>query len=80
MPTNQILLHLKKHGEKLDTEIADAIGIPLATAQIHLAELTAKGKVMSCHVTRFIEGKKIEGVVCRLAGYTPPTAPGRKST
>lgn len=80
MPTKQILLHLKKHGEKLDTEIADAIGIPLATAQIHLTELAGKGKVMSCHLTRFVEGKKIEGMVCSLAGYTPPTAPGRKST
>jgi predicted ArsR family transcriptional regulator len=79
MPTNQILQHLKKPGERLDTEIAEAVGMSLATARLHLSELTTKGKVMSCHLTRYVEGKKTEGMVCRLAGHIPQVGPGRKA-
>lgn len=76
---NTILQYLKTHGERLDTEIAEAAGIPLAKVRLHVTELTAKGEVMSCYSTRFEKGKKIEGLKCRLAGFTPPAAPGRKS-
>jgi hypothetical protein len=34
---------------------------------------------MACHSIRYEKGKKIEGIKCRLAGYIPPAAPGRKS-
>ncbi|MGA8147059.1 MAG: spermidine synthase, partial [Gallionellaceae bacterium] len=76
---NEILQYLKTHGEQLDTDIAMATGISLAKVHLHLSELTAKGEVMSCHSIRFEKGKKIEGIRCRLAGYIPPAAPGRKS-
>lgn len=76
---NEILQYLKTHGERLDTEIAEAAGISLAKVRLHLSELTAKGNVMSCHSIRFEKGKKIEGIRCRLAGYIPPASPGRKS-
>ena len=75
----EILQYLKNHGEQLDTEIAGATGISLANVRTQLAELAAKGEVMSCISTRFEKGKKIEGISCRLAGYIPPAAPGRKS-
>jgi DeoR/GlpR family transcriptional regulator of sugar metabolism len=75
----EILQYLKKHGEQLDTEIAKAVGISLAKVRLHLSELAAKGEVMSCHSIRFENGKKIEGIRCRLAGYIPPAAPGRKA-
>ena len=71
--------YLKKHGEQLDTEIAVATGISLATVRLHLAELTARYEVVACRTTRFAKGKKIEGTIYRIAGYTPPAAPGRKS-
>jgi predicted ArsR family transcriptional regulator len=74
----EILQYLNKHGEQLDTEIAEAVGISLAKVRLHLSELAAKGEVMSCHSIRFEKGKKIEGIRCRLAGYIPPVAPGRK--
>ena len=74
----EILQYLKKHGEQLDTEIAEAVGISLAKVRLHLSELAAKGEVMSCHSIRFEKGKKIEGIRCRLAGYIPPLTPGRK--
>ena len=76
---NEIIKYLKLHGEKLDTEIAVAVGIPLAKARLQLTALSASGEVITCHTTRFEKGKKIEGISCRLAGYIPKAAPGRKS-
>lgn len=76
---NEILQYLKKNGEKLDAEIAAAAGIPLSKTRIHLAELAAKGEVMVCNSIRFENGKKIEGIRCRVSGYIPPASPGRKS-
>lgn len=74
----EILHYLKMHGECLDSEIAKAVGISLSAVRKQLIELTAKGEIMSCQSIRFDKGKKIEGISCRLTGYTPPTAPGRK--
>jgi len=75
----EILKFLKTHGEKLDTEIAEALGVSLAKAHAQLSELAAVGEVVTCHSIRFVKGKKIEGISCRLSGYTPKAAPGRKS-
>lgn len=75
----KILQYLKNHGEQLDTEIAAATGISLASAHLHLSELAAKGEVVACHSIKFDKGKKIEGISCRLTGYIPSAAPGRKS-
>ncbi len=75
----EILLFLKTNGERLDTEIAEATGLTLAKVRVQLAELAAKGEIMVCHSIKFEKGKKIEGISCRLAGFIPPAAPGRKS-
>ena len=75
----EIIQYLKKHGERLDTEVAIATGISLTNVRIHLSELTAKGEVVSCHLIKFEKGKKVEGISCRIAGYIPPATPGRKS-
>ena len=79
MPTKQILQHLNKQGEQLDTEIADAVGISLSKTRDYLAKLSEQGEVISCNTIRFVKGKKIEGVSYRLAGFTLKAAPGRKS-
>lgn len=79
MPANQILEYLNGQGERLDTEIAFAVGISIAQARSYLSELTEKGEVMSCHTIRFVKGKKIEGISCRISGFIPKTTPGRKS-
>ena len=76
---NEILQYLKKHGERLDTEIAVATNISLTNVRLHLSELAAKGEIMACHSIRFEKGKKVEGISCRIAGYIPPATPGRKS-
>ncbi len=75
----EILQYLKTHGERLDTEVAAATGIPLAKVHLYLSELAAKKEVMVCHSTKFEKGNKVEGIICRLAGYIPPASPGRKS-
>jgi DNA-binding Lrp family transcriptional regulator len=75
----EILQYLKTHGERLDTEIAEAVGLSLTAVRTRLAELAAKGEVMACYSIRYEQGKKIEGIKCRLAGFIPPAAPGRKS-
>jgi len=76
---NEILQYLKTHGERLDSEIAEAMGLSLAKAQLQLAALSAAGEIMTCYTIRFEKGKKIEGVSCRLSGHIPKAAPGRKS-
>jgi transcription initiation factor IIE alpha subunit len=76
---NEILQLLNKHGERLDTEIAEAAGIPLSKVRLYLSELAANGKIMICHSILFEKGKKIERIICRIAGYIPPATPGRKA-
>lgn len=75
----EILQYLKKNGEQLDAEIAAATGLTLADAHRRLSELAADGQVVACHSIKFDKGKKIEGISCRLTGFIPSAAPGRKS-
>jgi DNA-binding IclR family transcriptional regulator len=74
-----ILDYLKKCGESLDTEISTATGIALNDLHQSLTELVAKGQVMTCHATRFEDGKKAEVVICRLVGHGPVVKPAKKS-
>ena len=76
---NQILQFLKKNGEQLDAEIAAAAGLSLSETRNCISQLAAKGEVMAYHSTRFLEGQKIEGIRCRVSGFTPPSKPGRKA-
>jgi DNA-binding Lrp family transcriptional regulator len=75
----EILKYLNAQGERLDSEIADAIGISVAKTHVLLTELSAAGEIMTCHILRFDKGKKIEGISCRISGHIPKAAPGRKS-
>jgi hypothetical protein len=78
MHTTPILQYLKTHGQQLDSEIAAATGIPLPKVRISLSDLSARGEISRCSVTRFNDGKPVEGMLCRVAGFIPPAAPGRK--
>lgn len=75
----EILQYLKDHGERLDSEIAAETGISLESVCLYVSELSARGEVIMCRSTRFTDGKKVEGMLCRVAGYIPPAGPGRKS-
>ena len=74
-----ILQCLRKHGQRLDLEIARETGVPLATVREKLAGLAATGAVITCNLTRFENGKRIDAWQCRVSGYVPPLAPGRKA-
>ena len=74
----KIHAYLKTRGEQLDAEIAAATRIPLEDVRVHLSEMARRGDIIACHTTRFAKGKKLEGMLCRISGYIPPAAPGRK--
>jgi predicted ArsR family transcriptional regulator len=74
----EILQYLKTQGERLDKDIAKATGISLAAVRLQLAELTARHEVVACQSIKFNKGKKFEGTIYRVAGYSPPASPGRK--
>ena len=75
----EILQCLKKYGQRLDLEIAKETGVPLAIVREELARLAATGEVIMCNLTRFEHGKRIDAWQCRMSGYVPPRAPGRKA-
>lgn len=74
----KIHAYLKSRGEQLDSEIAAAIRLPLEDVRVHLSEMAKRGDIIACHSTRYIGGKKTEGMLCRVSGYIPAAAPGRK--
>ena len=78
MHANAILEYLTKYGQQADYEIAAAMKIPLADVRATLSSLSKLGEVSRCTVTRFIGGKPVEGMLCRISGTIPPKAPGRK--
>ena len=72
MNTAKVLEHLKKHGQLLDFDIS------LDEVRVSLSELSARGDISRCTFTSYVKGKAIEGFQCRLSGYIPRPAPGRK--
>jgi DNA-binding IclR family transcriptional regulator len=69
---------LKKYGQRLDLEIAREMRVPLATVRRQLVALAGKREIVMCDLTRFESGKRIDAWQCRVLGYVPPPAPGRK--
>ena len=59
-------------------KIAAEARVPLATVRKLLAELAAAGEVVMCQLTRYEGSKTIEAWQCRVSGYVPAPAPGRK--
>lgn len=78
MHASAILQYLNKNGQQADYEIAEAMKLPLSDVRDTLMALSKLGEVSRCNVTRFIGGKPIEGMLCRISGTVPPKAPGRK--
>jgi DNA-binding IclR family transcriptional regulator len=74
----EVLKCLKKYGQRLDLEIAQEMKMPLATVRELLSGLSATGAVITCSLSRFEDGKQIDAWQCRMSGYVPPPAPGRK--
>jgi len=73
-----ILHFLKANGPQSEAKIAEALNLSVSRVHTHVAELSSAGEVICCKLTQFKDGKKIEGISCRLSCYTPPAARGRK--
>lgn len=76
---HEVLQCLKKYGQRLDLELAAEMRVPLATVRQRLVELSAAGDVVMCSLTRYEGERTIEAWQCRVSGYTPKPAPGRKA-
>lgn len=74
-----ILVCLKKYGQRLDSEIAAEVNLPLADVRMRFAKLSESGEVLACKLTRFENGKPVDALLYRASGYFPPAAPGRKA-
>jgi len=74
----EVLQYLKKNGQRLDSEIAAGMGIPLKQVRRHISALAALGEITTYSVTRFNGDERFEGTQCRPATFIPPKAPGRK--
>ena len=69
---------LKKHGQRLDLEIAKEMRVPLATVRQHLTALVERREAIVCKTIQFEKGKPFEAWQGRVAGFVPPASPGRK--
>ncbi len=78
MHSAPILEYLKKHGQRLESEIASGTRIALSEVRASLADLSARGEISQCSVTHFNKGKPVQQMLCRIAGSIPPKSPGRK--
>ena len=74
-----VLECLRKHGQRLDSEIAKELHQPLAAVRKQLTDLAANGEVILCSLTRFERGSRLDAWQCRVSGYVPPLTPGRKA-
>lgn len=79
MHATTIIDCLKKHGQLLDLEIAKETGIPLPAVRNSLSDLSQRGEISSCSVTRFDKGKPVKGELCRIAGYSPTLSAHRRA-
>ena len=75
---SEVLQSLTRHGERLDSEIAAETGMSLATVRQRVAGLAAAGEVITCTLTRFAVGGRIDAWLCRVSGYIAPSSAGRK--
>jgi len=69
---------LKKHGQRLDLQIAAETRMSVATVRQHLAALADRHEAVVCKTIQFENGKPFEAWQGRLSGYVPPPTPGRK--
>ncbi len=69
---------LKKHGQRLDVEIAKEMRVPLATVRQHLMALAESREAIICKTIQFDKGRSFEAWQGRVSGFVPPATPGRK--
>ena len=75
----EILQCLKKHGQRLDHEIAKELRVPLTKVRQHLTALAESREAIVCKTIQFEKGRRFEAGQGRVSGYVPPPTPGRKA-
>jgi predicted ArsR family transcriptional regulator len=50
--------YLQANGEKMEAEIAKALQLTMTQVHDHLQQLSIKGEVICCKVTKFQDGKR----------------------
>jgi len=71
----ETLEYLKKHGQRLDLEIAREMRVPLATVRLHLTALAESREAIVCKTIQFENGRPFEAWQGRVSGFVPPAAP-----
>jgi predicted ArsR family transcriptional regulator len=69
---------LKKHGQRLDLEIAKEMRVPVSTVRQHLTALAESREAIVCKTIQFENGRQFEAWQGRVSGFVPPATPGRK--
>jgi predicted ArsR family transcriptional regulator len=69
---------LKKHGQRLDFQIAEETRVPRATVRQHLTALAESREAIVCKTIQFENGRQFEAWQGRVSGFVPPATPGRK--
>jgi len=69
---------LKKHGQRLDLEIAKELRTSVALVRQHLTALAESRQAILCKTIQFEKGRQFEAWQGRVSGFVPPTTPGRK--
>ena len=69
---------LKRHGQRLDLEIAKEMRMPLAAVRRELTALADSREAIVCKTIQFQNGRQVEAWQGRVSGFVPPSAPGRK--
>lgn len=69
---------LKEHGQLLDREISEETGIPLSDVRYSLSDLSERGEISRCSVTRYSHGKPVESSLCRITGFAPSFSTNRR--
>jgi predicted ArsR family transcriptional regulator len=70
---------LKKHGQRLDLEIAKELRLSVAAVRAHLTALADRREAIVCKTIQFENGRQFEAWQGRISGFVPPAAPGRKA-
>jgi hypothetical protein len=76
----EIMQYLKDNGQRFDSEIAAATGISLAKVRRSITDLSARGEISKCSVTRFgSDGEKGRSRALPRGGIHSAQEPGSQA-